>query len=72
MISCIRGDTMNKRNNLMCVKSIITILLVSALVVQSFVYPDAYAETFRNAVTMVVTFYFVHQNDKKGNKHEDN
>lgn len=47
-------------------------MLVSALVVQSFVYPDAYAETFRNAVTMVVTFYFVHQNEKKGNKHEDN
>lgn len=57
----------------MCVKSIITILLVSALVVLTFVYPEEYSETFRNAVTMIITFYFVHQNDKRGNgKNENN
>lgn len=58
----------------MCVKSVITIILIVALVVLSFVFPQTYSETTKNAITMVVTFYFAHQNDKsrKGdNTHED-
>lgn len=50
--------------NLMCVKSIVTICLTLALVAAVFIYPDVYEETFKNAVTMVVTFYFAHQFDK--------
>lgn len=50
--------------NLMCVKSIVTIILTGALVVAVFMFPDTYEETFKNAVTMVVTFYFAHQSDK--------
>lgn len=41
-----------------------TIGLTLALIVLVFIYPEQYAETFRNAVTMVVTFYFAHQREK--------
>ena len=41
-----------------------TIGLTVALIVLVFIYPEQYAETFRNAVTMVVTFYFAHQREK--------
>lgn len=55
---------MNEIRNLMCVKSIITILLVLSVVVLSYIYPEQYAETMRNCCTMVVTFYFSHQSQK--------
>lgn len=51
--------------NLMCVKSIVTVILTAALVVAVFLYPATYEETFKNAVTMVVTFYFAHQSEKR-------
>lgn len=55
-------------NNFRCVKSVITILLITALVILSFVYPETFSETIKNAVTMVVTFYFAHQQKKEGGK----
>lgn len=51
--------------NLVCVKSIVTMVLTVALVVAVFMYPATYEETFKNAVTMVVTFYFAHQSEKR-------
>lgn len=56
---------MRNFQNLMCVKSVITILLISSLVALSFLYPREYAETLKSCVTMVVTFYFTHQSDKR-------
>lgn len=61
--------------NLLCVKSIITIALIITLCVLCVLYPDRYSETLKNAVTMVVTFYFSHQIEKtksqKGDESED-
>lgn len=51
---------------LLCVKSIMTIILSVALVVLTLKNPETYADTFKSCVTMVVTFYFAHQVDKKG------
>lgn len=53
-------------------KSIITILLIGALVVLAFMYPDTYEETMKSAVTMVVTFYFAHQQEKLRKEFENN
>lgn len=60
---------MNENNNtlvrsLLCVKSIVTIIVTIALCVLTFLYPDEFMETFKTAVTMVVTFYFSHQSNK--------
>lgn len=54
-----------KVKSLLCVKSIVTILVTIALCVLTYIYPDLYAETFKTAVTMVVTFYFSHQANKE-------
>ena len=59
-----------KRNNLYCVKSIMTILITIALVILTFLYPDIYEETFKSSVTMIVTFYFSHQIEKRGKNDE--
>ena len=52
-------------HNLMCVKSTITILLVFALIMLCFKFPDNYSETMKSAIAMVITFYFSHQTNKK-------
>lgn len=73
MIKCkTGGDELRNFQNLMCVKSVITILLISSLVVLSFLYPTEYAETLKSSVTMVVTFYFAHQSDKQQRKEDEN
>lgn len=54
--------------NLMCVKSLITILLVGTVCVLCFLDPLTYSETLKNCVTMVVTFYFAHQQEKMTQK----
>lgn len=59
-----------KRNGLLCVKSVMTIVLTVALCVLTFMYPEQYAETMKACVTMVVTFYFAHQVDKRGENNE--
>lgn len=51
--------------NLLCVKSIMTVILCIALVYLTIVYPEQYSDTFKSCVTMVVTFYFNYQQTKK-------
>lgn len=55
-----------KRSSLLCVKSIITIIIVLAAAVLTFIFPEQMMDTFKSAVTMIITFYFAHQVDKKG------
>lgn len=55
-----------KRNSLLCVKSVITIIIVLGATVATFIYPAQMMDTFKSAVTMIITFYFAHQIDKKG------
>ena len=50
--------------NLMCVKSILTLVLSLGFVALTFMYPDEYAETMKTVVTTVITFYFTHQLNK--------
>lgn len=62
---------MHHFESLLCVKSIITILLIGALVILSFLYPEEYNETLKSSVTMVVTFYFAHQTEKRNSQKGD-
>lgn len=55
-----------QRNSLLCVKSIMTIALTVMLCVMVYRQPETYSETFRNCIIMVVTFYFAHQTEKRG------
>lgn len=50
--------------SLLCVKSVVTVIVTIALCALTFIYPEAFTETFKTAVTMVVTFYFSHQSNK--------
>ncbi len=61
-----------KRNSLLCVKSIMTIILTVALVIFTFRYPKDFIDTFKTCVVMVVTWYFSHQTNKKGNEDNEN
>lgn len=63
---------MKKNTSLLCVKSIMTIILTLALVVLTFRYPADFKETFKACATMVVTFYFSHQINKKGDNNNEN
>ena len=51
-------------SNLLCVKSIMTIILSIGLCIFTYLYPNEMLDTFKSCVTMVVTFYFTHQLDK--------
>lgn len=50
--------------NLVCVKSIMTILLTVMLCVMVYLKPDDYGDVFKNIVVMVATFYFSYQGSK--------
>lgn len=50
--------------NLVCVKSIMTILLTAMLCVMVYLRPDDYGDVFKNIVVMVATFYFSYQGSK--------
>lgn len=52
----------------MCVKSIITICVILTLCVLTVMYPETYCDTFKSVVTMVATFYFTHQLNKREEK----
>lgn len=52
------------KSPLLCVKSIITIIIVLAASILTFIYPDIMMDSFKSALVMVVTFYFAHQTDK--------
>lgn len=55
------------RSSLLCVKSIITIIIVLGATIATFIYPDLMMDTFKAAVTMIITFYFAHQSEKLKN-----
>lgn len=59
--------------NLLCVKSIITIILCIAFSILCFLFPETYEETMKTVIVSVITFYFAHQIDKKmgGNNEND-
>lgn len=61
----------NNYRNLLCVKSIITIIIVIAASVLTFIFPEQMMDTFKSAVTMIITFYFAHQTDKTPNKQKE-
>ena len=53
-------------HNLLCVKSIITVVLIATLATLAIMNPDEYKTTIENLTYIVVTFYFSHQSSKKG------
>lgn len=53
-------------HNLLCVKSIITVVLIATLATLAIMNPDEYKTTIENLTYIVVTFYFSHQSNKKG------
>lgn len=59
---------MKQSQNLLCVKSIITIILCSAFSALCFLYPDTYEETMKTVIVSVITFYFAHQIGKSSAK----
>lgn len=56
---------MHKYSNILCVKSILTIVLSVAFAVLCFIYPEDYTDTMKMVIVSVITFYFSHQIDKK-------
>lgn len=60
------------KNSLLCVKSIITLIVIltlAALVIIDKIQGNSeYKEIFTIVVTSVTTFYFSHQTDKAQNK----
>lgn len=60
----------NIPNNLLCVKSIITIVISVAFSVLCFLYPDDYTDTMKMIIVSVITFYFSHQSEK-ANKNKE-
>ena len=56
---------MYKYSNILCVKSILTIVLSVAFAVLCFIYPADFTDTMKMVIVSVITFYFSHQTDKK-------
>ena len=56
---------MGKYSNILCVKSILTIVLSVAFAVLCFIYPADFTDTMKMVIVSVITFYFSHQTDKK-------
>ena len=56
---------MYKYSNILCVKSILTIVLSVAFAALCFIYPEDYTDTMKMVIVSVITFYFSHQIDKK-------
>ena len=50
--------------NLLCVKSIMTIMITAMLCVMVYLQPDTYEEVFKNIAIMVATWYFSYQSRK--------
>ena len=55
-------------SNLLCVKSIITVALTITFCILTM-YGEV-SEQFMNVYTMIITFYFVKQMEKGGDKNE--
>ena len=54
-----------KFNNLLCVKSLLTIIFSIGAIILTCLYPEEMLNTFQTSLTMIITFYFAHQYDKK-------
>lgn len=50
-----------KYPNLMCVKSILTIIISVGFVALCFIHPQEYEDTMKTVIVSVITFYFSHQ-----------
>lgn len=61
-----------KFNNLLCVKSLLTIIFSIGAIVLTCLYPSEMLNTFQTCLTMIITFYFAHQYDKKIKENNDN
>ena len=61
-----------KFTNLMCVKSLLTIIFSIGAIVLTCLYPTEMLNTFQTCLTMIITFYFAHQYDKKLKENNDN
>ena len=59
---------MGKYSNILCVKSILTIVLSVAFSVLCFLYPADFTDTMKMVIVSVITFYFSHQTDKKNSQ----
>lgn len=49
----------------LCVKSIITVMLVATLSYLAIQNPEEYKETIINITYIIITFYFTYQSNKK-------
>ena len=61
-----------KFNNLLCVKSLLTIIFSIGAIILTCLYPAEMLNTFQTCLTMIITFYFAHQYDKKVKENNDN
>lgn len=61
-----------KFNNLLCVKSLLTIIFSVGAIILTCLYPAEMLNTFQTCLTMIITFYFAHQYDKKLKENNDN
>ena len=59
---------MDKYSNILCVKSILTIVLSVAFAILCFIYPADFTDTMKMVIVSVITFYFSHQTDKKNSQ----
>ena len=59
---------MYKYSNILCVKSILTIVLSVAFAILCFIYPADFTDTMKMVIVSVITFYFSHQTDKKNSQ----
>ena len=59
---------MGKYSNILCVKSILTIVLSVAFSILCFLYPADFTDTMKMVIISVITFYFSHQTDKKNSQ----
>ena len=59
---------MGKYSNILCVKSILTIVLSVAFAILCFLYPADFTDTMKMVIVSVITFYFSHQTDKKNSQ----
>ena len=59
---------MGKYSNILCVKSILTIVLSVAFSILCFLYPADFTDTMKMVIVSVITFYFSHQTDKKNSQ----
>lgn len=60
-----------KCGNLLCVKSILTIVLSIGFTILCFMYPEEYTDTMKTLITSVITFYFSHQIGKAQSKEQE-